>query len=77
MLKKFALFCAKSASVHTNDERIHKCISTIEDYLKGDTSLEKLQIIACGITRVYIDADSATHKATRAVDYASRDIIKS
>lgn len=40
----FAIFCAKEASTHTDDKRVHTCINMIEKYLCGDVSLEELLI---------------------------------
>ena len=39
---KFALFCAKEASMRTKDKRVHDCISTTEKYLEGNATLKEL-----------------------------------
>ena len=40
---KFALFCAKEVCMYADDSRVHDCINTTEEYLKGNADLKALR----------------------------------
>jgi len=43
LMIKFEIFCVKNTIKCTKDKRVHKCLNTIEKYLKGKVPLEELR----------------------------------
>ena len=77
LLQRFALYCARQASQHTDDLRVHAAIGVIARYLNGDATKEELERALVAATRAAESAESAewvawTAEAAGAAEAASR-----